>query len=244
MMFSPIFADQLRPLVLERRPRRPGRPPRPRRARAPRTRGTPRSSRRARSRSRPPRSCPSSRRSAASTTPSGVSLPARLLACAMPRSRRSCFAASRSPSASWRARLQSIIGALGHLAQRLTSSAVISVIRPAPPPSRPSPSPRPRLALESSSSAGALLGRGAATSAGGLACAPRPLGAPQGLGWRLLGGCLRLLGVRLRALRQPAPPGPRTLRPCTFCFPASIESAIVLITSSQALIASSLPGMT
>src|SRR5262245_40939659 len=64
----------------------------------------------------------------ASTTPSVVSLPARLPASAMPRSRRSFFAASRSASVSWSARLASIIPAPVSSRSCFTSVAGMSAI--------------------------------------------------------------------------------------------------------------------
>src|SRR5215216_534035 len=62
------------------------------------------------------------------TMPSVVSRPARFPASAMPRSRRSFLAASRSPSASWRARFESIIPAPVSSRSCFTSVAGISSI--------------------------------------------------------------------------------------------------------------------
>src|SRR5919106_2109680 len=59
----------------------------------------------------------------ASTTPSEAARPARLAAAAWPRSRRSSTARSKSPSASWSARLESIIPAPVSSRSRLTSPA-------------------------------------------------------------------------------------------------------------------------
>ncbi len=63
-----------------------------------------------------------------STRPSVVSRPARLPACAIPRSRRRIRAASRSPSVSCSARLQSIIPAPVSSRSSLTRAAEISAI--------------------------------------------------------------------------------------------------------------------
>ena len=69
-----------------------------------------------------------------STLPSLVSRSARLAACAMPFSRRSFTAASKSPAVSWRARLQSIIPALVASRSSFTMLAEISVTRSPLPP--------------------------------------------------------------------------------------------------------------
>ena len=128
-------------------------------------RGTRRSSTPARSRSRPRRSRRRRRRPARPTLPSLVSRSARFAADAMPFSRSSLTASSKSPSVSWSARLQSIIPALVASRSCFTSAAEISVIRSPPsvpppsPPARPSgagssarplPRPRPRLPLRPS----------------------------------------------------------------------------------------------
>src|SRR5215203_1222324 len=73
-------------------------------------------------------SVPTRSPSRASTMPSVVSRPARFPASAMPRSRRSFLAASRSPSASWSARFESIIPAPVSSRSCFTSVAGISSI--------------------------------------------------------------------------------------------------------------------
>src|ERR687891_572922 len=117
--------------------------------------------------------------------PSVVVRPARLPACAIPRSRRSVRAASRSPSVSTSARLQSIIPAPVRSRSSLTSAAGISVTG-TPPRPRERATPRPRRRLLGALLRGRLLGT-------------RLLGGGRRLAGLLLGGgCRHLLGGHLR----------------------------------------------
>ena len=126
------------PLVLERRRRRR------RRTRcaapSPRRRGSRRCSRRARSRSRSRRSRRRSSRTITPTLPSLVARSARFAADAIPFSRRSLTASSKSPSVSWSARLHSIIPALVASRSSFTIAAVMSVTRSPPRSASSSPS--------------------------------------------------------------------------------------------------------
>ena len=99
------------------------------RAPSPRRRGSRRCSRRARSRSRSRRSRRRSSRTITPTLPSLVARSARFAADAMPLSRSSLTASSKSPSVSWSARLQSIIPALVASRSSFTIAAVMSVTR-------------------------------------------------------------------------------------------------------------------
>ena len=110
-----------------------------------RTPGSPRSSRPARSRSRRRRSRRSSPSTRVSTTPSVVSRSARFAAEAIPFSRSSLTAASKSPAVSWSARLQSIIPALVASRSCFTIAAEISVIPRPLPRARPPARRQPRL---------------------------------------------------------------------------------------------------
>ena len=101
-----------------------------------RTAGTPRSWRRARSRSRCRRSSRRARRGCSRRGPRSSRGPARLPADAIPRSRRSVRAASTSPPVSSSARLQSIIPAPVRSRSSLTRDALIVALTPSHPPRR------------------------------------------------------------------------------------------------------------